>query len=135
MLCEICKKNQATFYRLVPALGKQAPVCVACMSKLSTAGGKSGMSGFTALSGFDMIEKTLMEFQPVFTDFYSGGAKAVKANVVCSNCGFEFDDYFEGGRFGCSKCYDVFKDKIVPMVQQIHGSVRHNGSRPQGGRG
>jgi protein arginine kinase len=36
---------------------------------------------------------------------------------VCPNCGYEFDNYVETGRLGCSKCYDTFYDDIRRQIQ------------------
>ena len=44
---------------------------------------------------------------------------------LCPNCGFEFDEYYESGRFGCVQCYTSFRDKIRHIVREIHGGTRH----------
>jgi|GEM_PF-1960351 len=117
MKCELCKKNQASFYYYVPILQRQAPICVACLTKF-TQNLKSGIVTF---------DKAM----PDLEEFDGDNSRSAKYGiVVCTNCGFEFDDYFETGRFGCVKCYDVFHKRIEPIVKEIHGSVRHNGSRP-----
>ena len=94
----------------MPALSKQVPVCAACVSKVLIIN-----PPFCADS---VLFDGQFETQPL------------KFNVVCTNCGFEFDDYFETGRFGCVRCYDVFNEKIFPIVREIHGCTHHNGSRP-----
>ena len=114
MKCEICKRNTASFYKFVPQLGKQAPVCPACLNK--TTGAPDTRDLFTVFG--------TQEIPETHRGLY---------NVVCPNCGFEFDDYFEMGRFGCVRCYDVFHDKIMRIVTKIHGNTHHNGSRPTGG--
>ena len=113
MKCEICKKNQASFYEFVPALARQAPVCVACHSR-----------GLVYKSNiFDFLEETF--------SIQDQESRHTIGKAVCPNCGFEFDDYFETGRFGCVKCYDTFHDKITQIVGEIHGCTHHNGSRPK----
>ena len=114
MKCEICKRNQASFYRFIPVLERQAPVCVACLSKML----------ILKTDVFDYLGDSLAQE-------YSSGTESMRSlgKAVCTNCGFEFDDYFETGRFGCVKCYDVFHDKIVQIVGEIHGRTHHNGSR------
>lgn len=117
MKCELCRKNTASFYKFVPALAKQVPVCAVCLSRIE--GQKTSL-----VTDF---------FNEIF-DFQNAGQNlrtwSRTGAVVCTNCGFEFDDYFEKGRFGCVKCYDVFHDRILGIVGEIHGSTRHNGSRP-----
>lgn len=34
------------------------------------------------------------------------------------------------GKFGCSECIDAFKDRIEPLIQNIHGHRRHKGKYP-----
>lgn len=107
MRCQICEKNSASFYRAVA--GRQIPVCVACVSK-SVGGATAGK---------------VMDNKGVYTMERAGiGA------VICPNCGFEFDDYYQTGRFGCVQCYKIFHTKIKPIVRKIHGTTRHNGGTP-----
>lgn len=116
-------------------MDRQAAVCVACMQKLSAAG-KNGLAGFGPAGQLDLIKELIIAFQPSAEDlqpsanYYSSASKAVTRNQICPNCGFEFEQYHKEGRFGCSVCYDTFKQRITPMVQEIHECVRHNGSRP-----
>ena len=30
---------------------------------------------------------------------------------------------------GCSECYNVFYDKLLPSIQRIHGRIKHNGKQ------
>ena len=70
----------------------------------------------------------ILDFEPEFIDFFQEGNRA--RNLVCPNCGFEFPVYSQTGRLGCSKCYDVFAAQLLPIIDSIHGCVKHNGSRP-----
>ena len=36
------------------------------------------------------------------------------------------------GHAGCPECYHTFYDRLLPVVQRIHGSVRHRGKKPGG---
>jgi len=49
---------------------------------------------------------------------------------ICPNCGLSYLDFKKQGKFGCSRCYDVFKPKILPLLQKIHGSIQHRGKYP-----
>jgi protein arginine kinase activator len=141
MTCEICKRNAATFYRHVPNLGRQVPICSACSSKLSGTGvsTSSSLGGmFTAFN--EMVQKTLSTMQPnsQFVDYFSNAERIGSVSVICPNCGSEFSRYHDIGRFGCSKCYDIFHEQIARVARKIHGTAQHNGSRPterKGGAG
>jgi len=106
---------------------KQVPICTACFQN-ATASRKSDFSENHSGIMLDGLAKALMNFQPV--DKYYAAADTKSSGVVCSNCGFEFEEYYDRGRFGCVKCYDVFHSQIKSVVYKIHGCVRHNGSRP-----
>lgn len=110
MRCQICVKNAASFYRSVAGTGRQVPVCVACLSKMS-----GGAFVFTG----DLGGKSDVTME-----------RGSIGNVICPNCGFEFEDYFATGRFGCVGCYKVFHSKIKPIVRKIHGTTRHIGGKP-----
>ena len=77
----------------------------------------------------DELAKVLMGFRPD-DNFFDESENIKNRGAVCSNCGFEFEEYYELGRLRCVKCYDVFREQLKPLVYKIHGSVRHNGSRP-----
>ena len=40
-----------------------------------------------------------------------------------------YDDFAHTGKFGCAKCYDVFTNKIDPILKNIHASNRHIGRK------
>ncbi len=124
MLCELCKKNPAAFSHRLPNTNRNAMVCPACLAKIS-ASGMSGFGNLHALNDLDTFDD--------FIDFFAEHTRKSIDNIVCSNCGFEFNNYYETGKLGCSKCYDVFKKEITPAVQKIHGTTKPNGSRPNSG--
>jgi protein arginine kinase activator len=130
MICEVCKRGTASFYRYVAALGKKVPVCAACMQKVSTPQKSDYYDNFQAAALDGFFSKVLMNFQPV-REYYSEGDGVKTRGTVCSNCGFEFEEYYKTGRLGCVKCYDIFNAQLKPLVYKIHGCVRHNGSRPK----
>lgn len=50
---------------------------------------------------------------------------------VCSNCGTSLSDIIANGKFGCSQCYEDFKDKVGEILIQTQGSEKHNGKIPE----
>ena len=36
---------------------------------------------------------------------------------------------------GCADCYESFYEQIVPDLRKFHGSSRHTGRKPGGGKG
>lgn len=127
MKCEVCKKSIASLYRYVAAYGKQVPICTSCFQN-TMAARKNNFADNHSMLTLDGLAKALMDFQPIDNYFHEGDSKS--RGMVCSNCGFEIEEYYQRGRLGCVKCYDVFHSQVKSVVYKIHGCVRHNGSRP-----
>ena len=47
-------------------------------------------------------------------------------------CGASWEDIVRSGHAGCPECYHTFYDRLLHVVQRIHGSVRHRGKKPGG---
>ena len=117
MLCDICGKNPATVHltEIIDGNITEIHLCESCAKK------KSG------------------DFQKTFSvsDFLSGLAgidslsPAVSSKAVCSNCGLTYKEFTEKGKFGCFQCYSDFKDKILPLLRKIHGSITYKGKLPK----
>lgn len=51
--------------------------------------------------------------------------------LECPQCGIKFKDFRSTGRLGCPHDYEVFKKELVPLLENIHGEVRHQGKSPR----
>jgi protein arginine kinase activator len=49
---------------------------------------------------------------------------------VCDKCGMTYEEFQRIGKFGCSNCYELFGDRIQPLLKRLHGNVEHNGKIP-----
>lgn len=49
----------------------------------------------------------------------------------CENCGFKFADFRSQGRLGCPQDYEVFRQELVPLLENIHGETKHIGKTPR----
>lgn len=49
----------------------------------------------------------------------------------CPHCGMKFKDFRGSGRLGCSNDYEVFREELVPLLENIHGETRHVGKSPR----
>lgn len=52
------------------------------------------------------------------------------ADPVCKGCGLHYSEVERSGLLGCPKCYVCFAENLKLMLQKIHGSHKHIGSRP-----
>jgi protein arginine kinase activator len=53
------------------------------------------------------------------------------AGPTCDNCGISYLEFRNHGRFGCAHDYDAFKAELLPLLESIHGEVKHLGKTPR----
>ena len=118
MLCEKCKKNQATvFYEEIINGNKSSySLCSACAAEMEKTNGFSGGYGLFTLS--DGLLGGLF------------GQTAVPPKKVCPSCGADFSYLKQTGRVGCPECYTVFGDQLRGIIRSAHGNVKHVGRAP-----
>ena len=116
MLCDICHKNIATIHLTEIVNGKvvEVHICEKC-AKLKTEALKTQIDITDLLGGLINKED-------------ASGKEFV--SISCPVCGLKYKEFKEKSRFGCANCYLAFKDKILPFLRKIHGSVRHIGKLP-----
>ncbi len=51
--------------------------------------------------------------------------------VACSHCGITFKKFRSQGRLGCAHDYEVFRERLIPLLESIHGERQHVGKCPQ----
>lgn len=120
MLCQNCKKNEATTHikRVINGEATQSHLCSACAQSL-------GYNNF-----FDDFSFNLPS---LFSGFFEDSMLALGENRLerCEMCGSSFDDIIKSGNVGCANCYEKFYSKLLPSIQRIHGRVKHAGSAPE----
>jgi protein-arginine kinase activator protein McsA len=62
-----------------------------------------------------ITRKNIIELSGDLVDFYDDSARERR---VCPNCGYEFGDFDESGRLGCSVCYDTFREQIKRSIAE-----------------
>lgn len=59
-------------------------------------------------------------------------SQASSARTACPECGLTFAEFRQDGLLGCSKCYEVFADKLVSLLRRAHdGGDHHVGKVPK----
>jgi protein arginine kinase activator len=53
------------------------------------------------------------------------------AGPACDACGISYLEFRNQGRFGCAHDYEAFKAELLPLLESIHGDVRHTGKTPR----
>lgn len=50
--------------------------------------------------------------------------------TVCPGCRMTAADFRQTGRFGCPRCYEVFREPLLPVLNKVHDSTAHRGRFP-----
>jgi protein arginine kinase activator len=53
------------------------------------------------------------------------------SGTECPSCGLKFVDFRNNGRLGCPHDYEAFREELVPLLENIHGDVKHCGKTPR----
>ena len=54
-----------------------------------------------------------------------------QVGLTCEACGISYVEFRNHGRFGCAHDYDAFKAELLPLLDSIHGDVKHLGKTPR----
>jgi protein arginine kinase activator len=49
----------------------------------------------------------------------------------CPICNLTFLEFRNSGRLGCPYDYEVFRDELLPLLENIHDETRHSGKVPK----
>lgn len=50
--------------------------------------------------------------------------------LTCDGCGLKYGEFRAEGRLGCAQDYDVFRERLEPLLERIHRSTAHDGKAP-----
>lgn len=50
---------------------------------------------------------------------------------ACPVCNITFLEFRNSGRLGCPYDYEVFRDELMPLLENIHDETRHSGKVPK----
>ncbi len=51
--------------------------------------------------------------------------------IACPMCQITYLEFRNTGRLGCPHDYEVFRDELMPLLENIHGEPRHSGKVPR----
>lgn len=126
MLCEVCKKNEATVFitKIVNGNKQQLNLCEHCAKEFD---------GFSIGKGIEIVAP--FSFQNILSGLLDYIGEVPKTNaeveVSCSNCGMTLRDFKEKGILGCSECYKSFSSTVNPIINRVQGKVEHVGKIPK----
>ena len=121
MLCDNCGKREANvrYSENINGRRKELNLCEECSKKLGINHMDFNMPiDFSSFFGEFLEDFATPEFMPLLHEI-----KALK----CNQCGSTFEDIANTGKLGCGDCYDVFEDRLDPIIRRIQGANRHVG--------
>ena len=83
--------------------------------------------GVTDPTGFSLAE--LLE--GAGTESISKPSVTADDDEKCGFCGFTQADFKKTGRFGCSECYQVFRQGLDSLLEAMHRNTEHEGNVPE----
>lgn len=69
--------------------------------------------------------------QAAFSNLEEEGEEQTLLNRECEICGIKFVDFRNSGRLGCPHDYNVFREELLPLLENIHGETKHCGKVPR----
>ena len=144
MLCE-CGQNEATIHEVIITSDKrkvERHLCEHCARE-------QGVSSDPYIPISQLISSSSYIMGQVITDtdanpdddFTAPDADSVKPRpainpkpspTTCTGCGQSFADFKKTGLLGCSCCYQIFENRIGPMIERAHeGGCSHVGKVPK----
>lgn len=111
MLCQNCKTRQAAhcIRKDVGDGTEEICLCEECFAQLKDAGEYMCEPDF-------------------FTSFFNKEMET--DDKRCPSCGTTLAEYSKKGVLGCEKCYEVFREELMPSIRKIHGKTTHKGKHP-----
>lgn len=127
--CEICSAPATVFLtQIINGKSTKFCLCAKCAQE----------RGLLDPDAFDLAEKLFPNLQGQFgKEGAAGPAAPIPALqslplTSCPICSFTLQDYKNVGRLGCSECYNVFEEEILPLLTQIQPDSHHHGKRRNG---
>ncbi|WP_409252505.1 UvrB/UvrC motif-containing protein [Bacillus sp. SCS-153A] len=127
MICQECNERPATlhFTKIVNGEKTEVHLCEKCAKE------KGDMFMFEGSPAFSVnsLLSGLLNLSPAMKQ---QEAQIHKKEVLqCDKCKMTFQQFINVGRFGCSNCYETFKDELTPILRRVHsGNVEHHGKIP-----
>jgi protein arginine kinase activator len=119
MLCENCGKEEAkvTFKEMTGNEMTEFHLCEACAKR----------------KGLGEILSKIQETATSLVTGLMGGVtqkSVAEDNLTCPQCHLTYREFKKVARLGCSTCYDLFSEELLPLMRRIHGSTSHVGKIP-----
>lgn len=128
MLCEFCKKNEATVHitKIINGVKQEFNLCEKCANE-------NGEFNFVPKIDFFSSPFTFQNVLSGMMDYIANSNNTAQHNldVTCSNCNLNFEEFKRTGLVGCSNCYKNFGSTLIPIIKRVQGNLEHTGKIPK----
>ena len=134
MICQRCKKNQATIFYEESINGKSRSysLCPECASELEKHGELSINNGLYNMGSGIFSFPAVHLHDELFGGLFGIPERTENQGKTCPTCHSSFNDLVQTGKVGCPECYKTFANELNGTVRSIHGNVKHVGRSPAG---
>ncbi|KAB2951446.1 hypothetical protein F9B85_12785 [Heliorestis acidaminivorans] len=126
MYCDECKKKPATVHltKIINGEKSEVHLCESCAQNHH----KEWTFGLDENFPLNKFLAGLLGYDPQSTQPSMNLSFSLPEK--CENCGFNYNQMSQIGRFGCNECYEHFKEKVGPLLRRVQGANRHTGKVP-----
>lgn len=128
MICQECNERPATLHLTKINNGEKTVLhlCEVCAQEK----GESFMMNAGAGFSFNNLLAGLLNLENSFAPAKQTPIYQYET-LQCEECSMTYKQFIQVGRFGCSNCYETFKEQIKPILRRLHsGNWTHNGKIP-----
>ena len=121
MKCQNCGEREANvrYTQIINGVKKEMALCEECSKKMGLDHFDFSMPiNFSSFLG-DFLDDT-EEFFPS----YNKGSM-----LKCPECGMTYEEFTHYGKLGCEKCSETFNKLLNSVLQNVHGTSKHNGRK------
>lgn len=124
-ICDSCHERPANV-QFVEQRGdqiRQLSLCSQCAQKqgINTQGGQVTLN----------LPSLLAQMAAGVAGGGGAGRLAGAEETTCPSCGMTAEQFREGGRLGCARCYEAFEPIIASIVRRVQAGSAHRGLAPQ----
>ncbi len=121
MLCQNCQKKTANVHlsQIINNSKVDMYLCDQCAKD-------KGQLSFNPFMGINDFFKGLMGF-----DHLTSYINPEPQQLVCEKCGMGYEEFQRLGKIGCADCYEIYSQRLEPILKRLHGSTNHVGKMPE----
>lgn len=127
MLCENCQERPATVVITKGSTGESEEhhLCEKC--------------AFQSEAFHFNVNEEPMSIQQFLSHWFGGGdpfqtqpkQQSPESQLECPECKLTYENFLEIGKYGCSTCYDTFRERLPHVLGKLHsGKSAHTGKIP-----